>query len=255
MEQRRNGGAKVRPLTKDHKPGEEGERRRIVEAGGQIYQTTTELPEGLKEGFGSDVLVGPCRVFPGRLSVSRTFGDPEAKLPKYGGNPNVVIARPDITSFKIAADYDFVVIGCDGIFDQLSNRDVIQCAWNTAAQEKGSNVHQQCAFAVDSIMKNALLRRSLDNVTAVMIAFENFKELVFPKRQSKSSERKPVTRNGSAKREHIKLLQTITSTNATKPEIVDKKKEGFLDKLFPQSARGNKSKIGVSKPRLLVKLH
>ena len=41
------------------------------------------------------------RVLPGRLSVSRTFGDIEAKLSKFDGNPNVIIATPDIKSFRI----------------------------------------------------------------------------------------------------------------------------------------------------------
>ncbi len=40
-------------------------------------------------------------MFPGRLSVSRTFGDIEAKIEKYEGNPKVVIAEPDITAFKM----------------------------------------------------------------------------------------------------------------------------------------------------------
>jgi protein phosphatase 2C family protein 2/3 len=39
---------------------------------------------------------GPVRVFPGRLSVSRTFGDIEAKLEKFKGLPNVVIATPEV---------------------------------------------------------------------------------------------------------------------------------------------------------------
>jgi protein phosphatase 2C family protein 2/3 len=46
-----------------------------------------------------DYIVGPIRVLPGRLSVSRTFGDPEAKLEYKGGNPNVVIADPEIRQF------------------------------------------------------------------------------------------------------------------------------------------------------------
>ena len=33
------------------------------------------------------LVLGPHRVYPGRLSVSRTFGDIEAKRVKYGGNP------------------------------------------------------------------------------------------------------------------------------------------------------------------------
>lgn len=48
-----------------------------------------------------DFIVGPIRVLPGRLSVSRTFGDAEAKLEYKGGNPNVVVADSDIKSFLI----------------------------------------------------------------------------------------------------------------------------------------------------------
>jgi hypothetical protein len=36
-----------------------------------------------------------------KLKVSRTIGDPYAKLPEYGGIPNVVSAEPEIHSFKI----------------------------------------------------------------------------------------------------------------------------------------------------------
>lgn len=65
----------------------------------------------------SDVLLGPLRVLPGRLSVkirkvSRTFGDPEAKLEHFGGKKNIVIANPDIINFKINNDHDFIVMAC-----------------------------------------------------------------------------------------------------------------------------------------------
>ena len=60
----------------------------------------------------NQVILGPSRVFPGRLSVSRSFGDIEAKLIKNGGNPNVVIATPEITCFKLTSDMDFIVLGC-----------------------------------------------------------------------------------------------------------------------------------------------
>lgn len=46
-----------------------------------------------------DFIVGPIRVLPGRLSVSRTFGDPEAKVEFKGGNPNVVACLPEVKSF------------------------------------------------------------------------------------------------------------------------------------------------------------
>jgi len=53
---------------------------------------------------------------PGRLSVCRTFGDIDAKMEKRGGNPNVVIATPDIKSFKITDEHDFIIMACKNIF-------------------------------------------------------------------------------------------------------------------------------------------
>ena len=51
-------------------------------------------------------------MFPGRLSVSRTFGDIEAKRTKYGGNPRVIIAEPEIKAFKITSNLDFILLAC-----------------------------------------------------------------------------------------------------------------------------------------------
>jgi protein phosphatase 2C family protein 2/3 len=50
-------------------------------------------------------------VFPGRLSVSRTFGDIEAKMVKFGGNPKVVIAEPEIEVFDINNTTDYFLLG------------------------------------------------------------------------------------------------------------------------------------------------
>lgn len=74
-----------------------------------------------------NIIYGPHRVFPGRLSVSRTFGDIEAKREKYGGNPNVVVATSDIKEFDLDEDnMDFLLLGCDGIFDKISNAEVLK---------------------------------------------------------------------------------------------------------------------------------
>jgi protein phosphatase 2C family protein 2/3 len=48
---------------------------------------------------------------PGKLSVSRAIGDIEAKNPTFGGNPNVVIAIPEIKYFDINNKYDFIIVG------------------------------------------------------------------------------------------------------------------------------------------------
>lgn len=48
---------------------------------------------------------------PGKLSVSRTIGDILAKNPKFGGNPNVVIANPDIYLLNVKETDDFIILG------------------------------------------------------------------------------------------------------------------------------------------------
>jgi protein phosphatase 2C family protein 2/3 len=115
--------------------------------------------------------------------VSRTFGDAEAKLSKHGGNPNVVISTPEIKAFRITKEHDFIIMGCDGIFDKLSNKEAVQCVWNSVKDNKqmgfANNVHKQSGMGVEYILKNSLLRRTLDNVTVVIIAFSNFKRAVF----------------------------------------------------------------------------
>jgi serine/threonine protein phosphatase PrpC len=68
------------------------------------------------------------------LSVSRTFGDIEAKLEKYKGTPGVVIAEPEISQFSINEDnHDFIVLGCDGIYDRMNSIDASDSAWSAMA--------------------------------------------------------------------------------------------------------------------------
>ena len=73
-------------------------------------------------GPSGPVTSGPVRVVPGRLSVSRTFGDCQAKMEKYNGNPNVIIVDPEIHYLNISNDsLDFILLGCDGIFDRMNS--------------------------------------------------------------------------------------------------------------------------------------
>lgn len=103
-----NGGKKSLALSKDHKPNEEGEVYRIVGNGGKIYQTQTMVPK--LDGSGNECILGPHRVFPGRLSVSRSFGDIEAKLHKYGGNYKVIVADPEIRVFDVTDNMDYLLL-------------------------------------------------------------------------------------------------------------------------------------------------
>lgn len=66
----------------------------------------------------------------------------------------------------------------DGIFDQLSNKDIIDSIWLTTREDiRANNVHSQCSVANDLIIKSCINRKCLDNVTCVIIAFENFERM------------------------------------------------------------------------------
>ena len=61
-------------------------------------------------------IIRPHRVLPGRLSVTRSFGDIEAKLEKFGGKSGVVIAQPEINSIKIKDNFDFILLASNIVF-------------------------------------------------------------------------------------------------------------------------------------------
>jgi protein phosphatase 2C family protein 2/3 len=77
-------------------------------------------------------IVGPVRVKPGKLSVSRTFGDVTAKFKKYGGNPKGVIVDPEIFKIVPNSKTDFIMMGSDGIFDRIESEEVSEVFWQDA---------------------------------------------------------------------------------------------------------------------------
>jgi serine/threonine protein phosphatase PrpC len=101
-------------LSRDHKPNEADESARIILSGGRV--------EAYQDEHGNPF--GPCRVWlrnqniPG-LAMSRSFGD---KVASSVG----VVAEPELLEFELTADDKFVVVGSDGVFEFLSNEDVVK---------------------------------------------------------------------------------------------------------------------------------
>ena len=181
-------------ITLDHKPNTPYEKERILKSGGKIYQTQTPIDDD--ESFKDKILVGPHRVFPGKLSVSRTVGDAEGKIEELGGNPHVLIPVPDIYTFDLDKDdIDFFILGCDGIYDQLTSKEILECAWMVINNNldlykkqlegkhennifKGNygneiNMNTTSGNIVDLILKASMIRKSFDNVTCLFVGFKN----------------------------------------------------------------------------------
>lgn len=56
----------------------------------------------------------------------------------------------------------------------MTNEEVIGVVWNTINSRKGKNIHDTIKIATEDIIKEALFKKSLDNVTAIVICFSNF---------------------------------------------------------------------------------
>jgi protein phosphatase 1B len=138
-------GGKVVFASEDHKPTNESERRRIMDAGGHVQ-------------------IG--RVC-GNLAVSRSLGDFTFKdTPHLPENAQKVSAEADITVLKRSDDDEFLLLACDGIWDVAScdhARDFI-----TEHLKAGVSAGEICERLLDSCLQ----KQSKDNMTAVLVLFE-----------------------------------------------------------------------------------
>ena len=202
-------GTKIYPLSRDHRPGDEKEYKRILDAGGKIYKTEYEYGNkninisntnnrfssynrnytnnytsnysnnrnNTNNNNRSSSVVGPLRVSPGKLSVSRTIGDIEAKDRKYGGNPNVIISIPEIKYFDNTDKNDFILIFCDGVYEKLKNKDIIDCIWNEINNKKFADIHNMAGYSIEELINKCMMQDSSDNLTAIMICLKSYDQL------------------------------------------------------------------------------
>ena len=107
---------KVFPLSHDAKPDLPKEKERILNCGGEVEKMVDE------KGVG----IGPFRVwikgksYPG-LAMSRSIGDMDAKL--VG-----VIPNPEFVEYKIDSKAKYMIVCSDGIWEYLSNEEVMKIA-------------------------------------------------------------------------------------------------------------------------------
>lgn len=134
------------PLTRDHKPNDPHERARIEAAGGTVELDGFLDPQGVPFG---------CYRVNGNLAMSRAIGD-RSERP-------IVTAEPDICSFELTRDCDFVVLATDGLWDVMDNEEVVQYIHKYGQREE----------VASWLVEEALRRGSLDNITVVIVWFQH----------------------------------------------------------------------------------
>ena len=192
-----NGGTKVKQLTVDHKPDNVKEFERALKTGSKIYLDDNDDPfrdestlefikdkielEKMKEIKNNTDDEKIFRVFPSDLAVMRTIGDIKAKKKEFGGIPGTIINIPDIFIFEINSNDDFIVMGCDGIYDDLSNEEIVNAAWlvfKNRGKEKNYDIHELSMEACDIIIKYGLEKQTTDNLSCIIIGLEGVEKFL-----------------------------------------------------------------------------
>jgi len=131
-------------LTKDHKPNWPEENQRIKALGGQIKF----------DGFDWRIR---------DLSVSRAFGDFDAEP--------YVVNTPDIYKYKLSVLDKFMVVACDGLWDILSNQDVVNFVLDNCYDMTTNKRLSKHVDIAKKLADHAIAKGSTDNVTVIVIFF------------------------------------------------------------------------------------
>ena len=100
----------------------------------------------------------------GMLSLSRAFGDFGFKSSSLAPDEQAVTVVPDVTSLPLTPDDEFVVLGCDGIWDVMTNQGAVTFLRERIAEHGDASL--ACEELLESNLKDP---RGTDNMTAVVM--------------------------------------------------------------------------------------
>ena len=189
-----NSGTKVKQLTNDHKPDNPKEFERVIKNGSKIYiddnddphrdpsklnfiKDKAELERAKSNNKSNEEMI--FRVYPSDLAVTKSIGDIKAKKKEFGGKQGSIINKPDIFIHDINSTDDFLVMGCDGIFDDLSNEEIINTAWyifKNKAKQRNYDINLLSKNACDLIIKYAMELLTSDNLSCIIIGMEGLQK-------------------------------------------------------------------------------
>ncbi|XP_022727611.1 probable protein phosphatase 2C 49 isoform X2 [Durio zibethinus] len=166
-------------MSEDHRPIYPSEQERVKGLGGYV-----------DDGYLNGV-----------LSVSRALGDWDMKFPR-GSSP--LIAEPEFRQVLLTEDDEFVIIGCDGIWDVMSSQHAVSLVrrglWRHGDPE-------QCAR---DLVKEALCHNTCDNLTVIVVCF------FAPDHREQPSPRQRRLRCCSLSAEALCRLRSLLDGNANR---------------------------------------
>uniref|UniRef100_A0A1D1YCC2 protein-serine/threonine phosphatase n=1 Tax=Anthurium amnicola TaxID=1678845 RepID=A0A1D1YCC2_9ARAE len=131
-------------MSRDHKPACNWEKKRIEASGGYV-----------DDGY-----------LNGQLNVSRALGDwhMEGMKDRHGVGP--LSAEPEVMSMRLTDEDEFLIMGCDGIWDVFLSQNAVDFA-RRKLQE-----HNDPVTCCKELVDEALKRKSGDNLAVVVVCFQ-----------------------------------------------------------------------------------
>ena len=147
-----DGGGNFVPLSIDHKPDSEVEKKRIQNAGGYV-----------SEGRVND-----------NLNLTRALGDLEYKKnPSLKPQEQIISPFPDVVTKKVKKDDIFMLIGCDGIWETLQTKEIC----TIIEQRISDNPDVKLTTIVEELLDRLIAKETIegigcDNMSAILIQFK-----------------------------------------------------------------------------------
>ncbi|KAG8084435.1 hypothetical protein GUJ93_ZPchr0010g8412 [Zizania palustris] len=128
-------------MSRDHRENYAEESERVAASGGYI-----------EDGYLNGV-----------LSVTRALGDWDMKLPD--GSTSPLIAEPEICQTVLTDDDEFLIMGCDGIWDVMTSQHAVSIV------RRGLRQHDDPERCARELVMEAKRLETADNLTVIIICF------------------------------------------------------------------------------------
>lgn len=134
-------GGKAVEMSIDHKPENQVEIDRIKKSGSTITEGRVD----------------------GNLNLTRSLGDLKYKQRAHlKPEEQAITANPDTYEFDLENDIDFILMGCDGIWEKKSNEEAVEWVYEQIKKQKEEGCTQPLSLDIEKIVADLLL----DNLAA-----------------------------------------------------------------------------------------
>jgi len=224
------------PLSKDHKPSDPAEQKRIESTEHKIVSET--------------ILVNGKRTLmyriDGVLAVSRAIGDGDFKdKADAGPEAQAITCVPDVEERALKDNDEFLVLACDGLWDVMTNQEVVDFVSKRLTKDMTDEYIQTVA---EQLVSYAIKEKSSpDNVTAVVVVLNDVKgasnnAATTSTSSSKSSSESKSSRSEKREKEKEKEREKEKEKEREKEKEKDEPRQKVVQAWESKSKQGQQQK-------------